>query len=289
MDIVALDPSHIEAVVTLYQRAIRSVPHCRFVPSRQACISALQSAAAERGPLFVAVDAGVPRGFAALNDHGETVEGWRTAEITALFIDDVVAGNPLLDAVTTWAHAREVQRLFAFPATHFHCPFPGYNGGWDGLSDRVRLVAQLLTRRGFTPFHRELHMEYAGARHASAPLSAPQGIRVVQRTAAQGQVVAAAFNAEREVGICEYSRVTRISDAPGAEKWGFVWNLEVAKAERRRGIGRYLLSFALTELSEQECCGVWLTTEAGNWPAQTMYLALGFVVVDGSTCFRKDL
>jgi ribosomal protein S18 acetylase RimI-like enzyme len=289
MDIAALDPSHIEAVVTLYQRAIRSVPHCRFVPSRQACMSALQSAAAERGPLFVAVDAGVPRGFAALNDHGETVEGRRTAEITALFVDEIDAGDLLLDAVATWAHAREVKRLLAFPATHFHCPFPGYNGGWDGLSDRVGLVAQLLTRHGFTPFHRELHMEYAGAWYPSGPLSAPQGIRVVQRTVAQGQVVAAAFDGEREVGECVYSPLTRISDGPGAEKWGFVWNLEVVEAERRRGIGRYLLSFALTELCAQQCRGVWLTTEAGNWPAQALYLALGFVVVDGSSCFHKDL
>jgi ribosomal protein S18 acetylase RimI-like enzyme len=289
MHIVALEPAHIEAVVTLYQRAIRSVPHCRFVPSRQAFLTALQHAAAEPGPVLVAVDAGVPRGFAALSDRGETVEGRRTAEITALFVDEVDAGNLLFDAVATWAQARGIQRLFAFPATHFQCPFPGYNGGWDGLSDRVGLVAQLLARRGFIPFHRELHMEYAGAWYPSGPLWAPQGIRVIQRTATRGQVVAVAFDGEREVGECVYSPVTRISDAPGAEKWGFVWNLEVAKAERRRGIGRYLLSFALTELSTQECRGFWLTTGAGNWPAQAMYLALGFVVVDGSTCFHKDL
>jgi ribosomal protein S18 acetylase RimI-like enzyme len=49
------------------------------------------------------------------------------------------------------------------------------------------------------------------------------------------------------------------------------------------------MSFALTELGAQEYGGVWLTTGAGNWPAQAMYLALGFVVVDGSTCFHKDL
>jgi ribosomal protein S18 acetylase RimI-like enzyme len=289
MHSVALDPSHIEAVVTLYQRAIRSVPHCRFVPSRQAFTTALQRTAAERGPLLVALDAGVPRGVAALNDRDETIEGRRTAEITALFVDEIDAGDLLLDAVATWAHAREVKRLLAFPATHFHCPFPGYNGGWDGLSDRVGLVAQVLTRHGFIPFHRELHMEYAGAWYPSGPLSAPQGIRVVQRTVAQGQVVAAAFDGEREVGECVYSPLTRISDGPGAEKWGFVWNLEVVEAERRRGIGRYLLSFALTELCAQQCRGVWLTTEAGNWPAQALYLALGFVVVDGSSCFHKDL
>src|SRR4051794_31753855 len=219
MDIVALEPSHIEAVVTLYERAIRSVPHCRFVPSRQALISALQRAATEGGPLLVAVDGGVPRGVAALNDHAETVEGRRTTAITALFVDEAGAGNLLLDAVAIWAQAHGIKRLFAFPATHFHCPFPGYNGGWDGLFDRVGLVAQLLTRHGFMPFHRELHMEYAGAWHPSGPLSPPQGIRVAQRTAAQGEVVAAAFDREREVGECVYSPLTRISDGPGAEKW----------------------------------------------------------------------
>jgi ribosomal protein S18 acetylase RimI-like enzyme len=157
------------------------------------------------------------------------------------------------------------------------------------LSDRVGLVAHLLARHGFTPFHRELHLEYTGAWYSPAPVTAPPGISLVRRIEARGQAIVAALGAEREVGTGEYSLLTRISDDPEAAQWGYIWNLEVAEGVRRQGIGRYLMSCALADLSVQGCRGCWLTTEATNWPAQALYLALGFAVVDGSTCFRRDL
>jgi ribosomal protein S18 acetylase RimI-like enzyme len=289
MQIVALEAAHIDAVVALYQRSTRSVPHCRFALGQQVLTAALRRARPEHAPLLVAMEAGVPQGFAALGDHGKTIDGRRTAVVTALFVDQAGAGHLLLDAITAWARARGVQRLIAFPPTHFQCPLPGYNGGWDGLSDRVGLVAQLLARHGFTPFHRELHMECAGAWYPPDPASPQPGISVVRRIEARGQAVAAALSMGREVGTTVYSLMTRISDDQGAAQWGYIWNLEVVEAMRRQGIGCYLMNYALADLRARECRGCWLTTEATNWPAQALYLALGFAVVDSSTCFRKDL
>jgi ribosomal protein S18 acetylase RimI-like enzyme len=289
MQIVTLESAHVDAVVALYRTATREVPHCRFTRNPQALAAVLRHATPEQALVLVATEAGIPLGMVALADQGETVDGRRTAAVTALFVGHMAAGHLLIEAAMAWAQARGVRRLFAFPPTHFHCPVTGYNGGWDGLSDRVGLVGHLLARHGFTPFHRELHLEYTGTWCTPDPIPALPGISVVRRIEARGQAVIAALHEGREAGTCEYSRLTRISDEPEAAQWGYIWGLEVLEGMRRKGIGRYLLHCALSDLSAQGCRGCWLTTDAANWPAQALYLALCFVVVDGSTCFRKDL
>jgi len=57
----------------------------------------------------------------------------------------------------------------------------------------------------------------------------------------------------------------------------------------RRQIARYLLTNALAALAGTGWAGCWLTTGGANWPALTLYLSLGFEIVDTSTCFRKAL
>jgi ribosomal protein S18 acetylase RimI-like enzyme len=289
MQIEALDTAHLDAVVALYRSATRNVPHCRFAPSAQALTDVLRCVTPEHGSFHVAVEAGAPQGFVTLRDRGKTVDGRRTAAVTGLFVDHDRAGRLLLDAAMAWAQARGVQTLLAFPPTHFHCLISGYNGGWDGLSDRVDVAAHVLARHGFTPFHRELHLECAGASYPPEPVTAPPALSVVRRIEAHWQVVVATLDDGREVGSCEYSPVSRISDDPAAAKWGYIWNLDVVTDAQRRGIGRYLVSCAIADLSMQGCHGCWLTTGATNWPAQALYFALGFTVADGSTSFRKKL
>src|SRR5689334_11000112 len=122
MQIVALQPEHLDTLDEIYRRATGQVPHCRFAPSRETIRDALLESAREHTRIFVATDAGVPQGFAALRDNGSTDDGPREAEVTALFVDDATAGQMLLDAVTARAHEVGVKRLVAFPPEHFHGP-----------------------------------------------------------------------------------------------------------------------------------------------------------------------
>jgi GNAT superfamily N-acetyltransferase len=289
MLIVPLEPAHIDAVTALYLRATNEAPHCRFTRNPRALTVALQHAARASGSFLVALEAGIPRGIVALAEQEEMDGGRRTAAVTALFVDHTAAGHLLVEAATTWARARGVQRLLAFPPTHFQCPFTGYNGGWDGLSDRAGLAGHLLACHGFTPFHRELHLEHTGTWWPSDPVPAPPGVSVSRRTDPHGQVVITALREEQDLGTCEYSLLTRISDDPAAAQWGYIWGLGVRAEVRRQGIGRHLMCYALNDLRAQGCHGCWLTTTATNWPAQALYLALRFNVVDGSTCLCKDL
>ena len=45
---------------------------------------------------------------------------------------------------------------------------------------------------------------------------------------------------------------------------------------------------ALGHLRRLGCDTCWLTTGADNWPAQPLYLALGFEIVDCSASYRKS-
>jgi ribosomal protein S18 acetylase RimI-like enzyme len=289
MQIVALQPEHLGALDALYRRVTGSVPHCRFTPSHAALADALLRPVPAGTQIVVAVDGGVPRGFAALLDLGSTDEGQRDAELTALFVDGAQAGQLLLDAAVARARDLGAERLVAFPAEHFHSPIRAHNAGWSGLSDRLGTVAHLLARNGFIPYHRELHLEGTREGYAPAPAPEPPGITFDARSLADGTSVIAAVVREREVASCEYSGLDRISDDPPAAQWGFIWGLWVDEDMRRRGIARYLMYHALADLSRRGCTACWLTTEATNWPAQALYFALGFDVVDGSTSFRKLL
>jgi ribosomal protein S18 acetylase RimI-like enzyme len=150
-------------------------------------------------------------------------------------------------------------------------------------------VARLLAREGFTPYQRELHMACAGRFYPPADAALPPGLTVGPGADDYGNSMLIARQGEQAVGECVYSTLATISPDPGAARWGYIWWLHVAEPLRRRGVARHLLGRAMAHLAEQGCRGCWLTTTADNWPAQRLYLALGFEVVDASTCFRADL
>jgi ribosomal protein S18 acetylase RimI-like enzyme len=289
MQIVPYHPRHGEAVAELYQRATQSLPHCRFMPSQQHIIAALAHPQPEHTQILVAEEGGLARAWAALLDRGADEDGRHEAELTALFVDGAAAGRLLVEAITSEARARGAQRLVAFPPDQLHNPITAYNAGWSGLSDRLTLIARLLARQGFTPFQRELLLEWRGEGAFPAPPAEPPGVSVTTRSGRHGATELAAQVAGEVAGTCEFSTLAAVSDDPAAQRWGYVWGLYVNKGMRRRGLGRFLMLRALAHLSALGCGGCWLTTDATNWPAQTLYLALGFEVVDASTCFRKDV
>jgi ribosomal protein S18 acetylase RimI-like enzyme len=226
-------------------------------------------------------------GFAALLDGGVAEDGTPEAQITALFTRHEEPGQALVDACV--AHVSGARRLLAFPASHRRCPIPAYNAGWDGLSDRLRVVARVLARSGFRPFYRELHLECSGAHFPPPVAPAPTDVAIVERNNASGDLIFAAMAGDEEVGVCVYRTLAHLSDHPEARQWGYVMGLHVAEALRRRGVARHLLTRALRHLADHGCRGCWLTTGADNWPAQPLYLALGFEIVDASACFRKEM
>jgi ribosomal protein S18 acetylase RimI-like enzyme len=280
IQIVQPRAAHAAALREIYLSATARAPHCRFAPGAERFAECLVSPRPTPTRVFVAEEQGAPRGFAALGSV--KIGDAEQDAITALFFARPDAGQALLDA----CEAQASGEVLAFPAEHGRCPITGYNGGWDGLPDRMPAVAQLLARNSYMPYYRELSL--IGDLTAVAPAlgAAPDGLDVRASIGDERQFVLRALDGERELGECHYVTLGHMDDERAA-RTGYVWWLNVAPEARRRGIGRHLMLRTLDHLRGLGCDSCWLTTGAENWPAQPLYLALGFEIVDCSASYRK--
>jgi GNAT superfamily N-acetyltransferase len=286
MEIVPYQPAHLPGIYEAYRQTTANVPHCRFIPSLNYIGHALVQAEHAGATLLVAEDHSDVRGIATLRPVALAKDGVPELEITGCFTPEESTAAVLLEACL--ARAEGARRIVAFPAEHGHCPIPSYNAGWDGLSDKLPWVARVLARHGFAPTYRELHLECAAPHFPPTPMSVPPGITMVAGTE-DGYLAVRAMAGDQEAGICLFMLLSKHSDHPDADAWGYVDWLHVTEAQRRRGLGRHLMTWALWRLWDQGCRGCWLTTGANNWPAQPLYLSLGFEILDTSSSWEKIL
>jgi ribosomal protein S18 acetylase RimI-like enzyme len=289
MDVVSPRREHAPALHRLYLGSVAAAPHCRFTPDAGRFAAELLGAAPSV-PLFspprelellVAEEGGAACGFASFARYKEWEGGERQA-ITALFFEDEAAAAALLRSCE--ALAAGDAELLAFPDTHGKGPVAGYNCGWNGLSDRIPHLARVLARAGYRPYQRELHLSCDLGRLPPGQPSAPAGVELHEEPDERGRLWLRAFAGGRKVGDCVFSTLAQL--APAAGRTGYVWGLGVDEGHRRQGLARCLMGRALTRLAELGCEACWLTTTADNWPAQPLYLSLGFEVVDCSASFR---
>jgi ribosomal protein S18 acetylase RimI-like enzyme len=276
-NIAELRPEQISALYQLYRRQTDGLAHC-LAPSPERFAADL--ARPEAGQILVAEMGGQVRGFAAWRPVTDDDDREINA-VTALFFDEEAAGAALLEACRSAAGPGP---LHAFPQTSGNAPVQGYNAGWDGLSDRLAPQARLLARHGFAPRYRELLL----ACDLEAPFDSPDALHNLRLEAAigsGGNYLQRAWAGEERIGLCIYNTVQGASDDPRAARVGAVYWVWSDDAHRRRGIGRALMLRALAHMRSIGCELCWLGTGADNWPAQALYLALGFAVVDSTASF----
>jgi ribosomal protein S18 acetylase RimI-like enzyme len=274
IETTALRPDHLVALYQLYRTQTAGLPHC--LPPSPARFAA-DLTRPDAGEILVAEAGGRGRGFAAMRVVAD--EDDQEAEaITALFFDDEAAGAALLDACLRRAGPGP---LLAFPQTDHNAPVQGYNAGWDGLSEGLGAQARLLAERGFTPFYRELLL----TRELGAAIHAPEelpGFVLEEGAGDRGGYRQRAWASDERVGLCLYDTLTADSDDPRAARTGIINWVWADERLRRRGIARALTLRALAHLQTLGCKAGYLTTGAENGPAQSLYAALGFVVVDSA-------
>lgn len=284
LQITQPQPMQIGALREIYLAATSAAPHCRFVPDLDRFGACLLGSYTTPRQIFVAEESGTPQGFAALGRLKNETADTENDAITALFFTHAAAGQALLEACESQARPGD---LLAFPDQHNQCPIAGYNGGWDGLPDRIPAVAQLLARSGYTPYHRELHLSCDLSRAVPIQAAALPGVKLESQAGEQPHSFALyAMSGGRKAGECHYITLASIL-GPSAAHIGYIDWLHIEPDSRRRGIGRYLMVQALDDLRRRGCDTCWLTTGANNWPAQPLYLALGFEMVDCSASYRK--
>lgn len=276
-------PAQVAALHEIYVAATALAPHCCYAPDLDRFGTCLLGPHAAPEQIVVAEQDGVPQGFAALGRVKNGTDDIEHDAITALFFTHAAAGQALLETCEARAQPGD---LLASPATHNQCPVAGYNGGWDGLPDRMPAVAQLLARNGYAAYYRELHLACDLGRVVPAQ-AAPPGVDLEVRPGeGEHSFALNAMSGGQKVGQCYYITLAHML-GPSAAHTGYISWLHIEAEARRRGIGRYLMVQALDDLRRRGCDACWLTTGAANWPAQPLYLALGFEMVDCSASYRK--
>ena len=276
---VAPRPRHVDELYHQYTRLTAGVPHC--LPIGEAFFGEQLVRQREATVLVAEDSAGAALGFAAYTAVSDDQENTGDA-VTALFFDNRSVGSALLQEC-----ARRSQHLtLAFPASHGMSPIRAYNAGWNGLSDRLAHVGHVLALAGFTPYYRELSMigDLDAIEHT--PVDVP-GIDIQFFVEEDGSFRQQAIDGEQKSGVCSYYLLARYTDDPRATRIGYIDGLWVPERARRRGIGRALMLHALAHVRALGCTECWLTTGADNWPAQPLYLALGFAFVDCSASFKR--
>lgn len=272
-------PEHIPAIYKLYAAQTAELPHCLL--SSQSRFAA-DLTRPEVGQILVAEAEGAVSGFAVLRPVTDDQDREADA-VTALFCADEAAGAALLEACVQQARPGLV---LAFPQSHGNAPVQGYNAGWDGLSDRLRVQARVLAQCGFVPYYRELLL--ARGLDGEVGEARPSGEVAFEGGASEhGGYRQRAWLGGERVGLCLYATAAGTSDDPRAARTGYVHWLWTDEATRRRGVARELMRRALAHLRSLGCERCWLGTGADNWPAQTLYLAQGFVVVDSTVSFLR--
>jgi ribosomal protein S18 acetylase RimI-like enzyme len=280
------EPNHIPALYEVYRTVTAALPHCRFYPSVEHFGHSLSHPAQVGMRVLVAEEDGTAVGFASLWPTKRAEDGVEEAQITSLFARSEVVVEELLRATT--ALVSSVERLVAFPSDHGRCVVPSYNADWSALSDRLPGVARVLARHGFVPYYRELLLELASTYFPPMVTPLIDEVALAPRIEEHEHILVAR-NGENEGGVCVYRTSAHLTDHPESGRWGYIDWLHVQPPLRRRGLARALLTHSLNNLAAEGCGGCWLTTRADNWEAQSLYLTLGFEIVDSTASFRRVL
>lgn len=289
MNVLPLNSDHLPELYSIYRTVTARAAHCRFVPSFERFSLALSEPRYSATKLFVAEEQGKALGFAAFEPRSPTENDLSRASITALFSEHEEVAQTLLQELLKLADQFQIQQLEAFPEHHFHCPVPGYNAGWDALSDTMPMIARVLARNGFVPTYRELLMICDFKRFPPSDGEVPEGLSLRKRVPAMGGWELLPYIDQQRVGSVHYDTLARLVDSEDANKVGYIWGISVIQPMRRRGIARYLTRRVMTHFYELGCSECWLSTGAQNFPAQPLYLSLGFEVADTTVSFRRLL
>jgi ribosomal protein S18 acetylase RimI-like enzyme len=271
--ITTLHTNHIPALYQLYCATVAGLPHT-FLPSETSFGTALLGYT--KGSIIVAED-GIAQGLAVLTHVTDDQDTEADAIVALLATDAQIAASLISDCLGRANSAC----VLAYPQTHGECPIPGYNAGWDGLSEQLPATAAWLQDAGFTPYYRELLMACDLELLPAVEAQTLAGIRIEAGISSQGSLMQRAWIDEERIGLCFYETLAAYrDDTPQATQIGYVHWLWTEERYRQRGVARELMQHALAQLIELGCTTCWLGTGSENLPAQALYRSFGFGVVD---------
>ena len=299
MEILPYSPELAGGLATAYNRAVAGVPHC-FPVNADGVLAALatnRGQARSDGALrarTVSIALGADRSVQGFIDVGVgTPKPERTEQGVIPFFwyspGYRSAGQALLTAAEQHLRDRGAVSVQAFPQEY---RYPFYHLESAYLSIRIGHVEALLARNGYARTRGEVYLDWPDF---TVPKPVAPGVDVEiapQWSDRQGRLPGVKLLAVRngeELGVCECESCGEFTRAPEAQDWFYTAWLGVAERVQGRGLGRYLLQRALTEMHGAGYRHAAISTALNNHRAYLFYSNFGYRTVDWTYGWSRRL
>lgn len=189
------------------------------------------------------------------------------------------AGQAVLEKAEAYLKAYDVAQNFAFSAD---CRYRFYHFENACLSDGLDHVQALLGLNGYRRCSGEVFLAWEDYSVTPTPSRLPVTFSIDLKQG-RGQfpncVVYVRLDGE-EIGECESVSGGEFSNHPDAQDWLHTVGLDIKDAFQGKGLGRYLLQYALQEMYKIGYCHAAISTHWENYRAFLFYSNRGYRVVD---------
>jgi ribosomal protein S18 acetylase RimI-like enzyme len=299
IEITAYEPEMAEDLVSVYNRAVDSVPHC--YPATLEDFGAALSPAAGQGvsherlhseAAFVARDQGSLLGF--VNVAVERPKGEEEVERGVIrFLcyprGERGLGQSLLGAAEEYLRERGIAEVLVH---HQDYRYRFYHFEHAYLSDRLEHVQALLAFNGYEKCAGEVFLDwpdYDPPQPATVDFPTEIAVEWREGRGARPGVRVRALGEGRQLGECVCLSGGEWSDEADAQDWFHVVWLGIEDAVQGRGLGRHLLQRTLMELHGRGYRHACISTHWDNPRALLFYSNYGFHMVDWTYGFRREL
>jgi GNAT superfamily N-acetyltransferase len=292
MEILPYEPAMAERLTTVYNSAIRGVPHCYPVSTTVLTTALEEDGGLRERQVLVAIESQSIVGFAhvgvGFRERDESPERG-LIQFLCYAPGHRRAGQALLHAAEDHVRAHGMCQLVAF---HQRYRYPFYHLQNAYLSDRLGQVAALLGYNGYRRVAGEVFLDwpnYAPLEPPPAGVPAEMTVEWVPGRGARPGLLVRARQGERDVGACKCVSCAEYTTAEEAQDWLFVLWVGVETDQQGKGLGRHLLRRALYEMHGAGYRHASISTAVDNYRAALFYTNLRFHVVDWTYGLARDL
>jgi len=286
-------------LASLYNVAIRDLPHCYPVSPEEFAITLSPTSeidrnaarleeqvvlAAREGTTLIGL---IHLGRARPNEQGQPGPGvlrffWYARGHRQTGVDLLAAAD---EQFQRWG-ARRVQ------AFHYDYHYPFYHVQHVHLSAYLDHVQALLGMAEYHPGGSQINLDWPNFEPVTpAPTTVPVEI-ALEWEAGRGirpNLAVHAHQGDKEVGLCVCLSLGERSSAPEAQDWVYTVWLGVDEGSRVQGLGRHLLQRALQEMYGIGYRHATICTIGDNYRAYLLYSNNGYRAVDWTYTWEREL
>ncbi|NIM07310.1 MAG: GNAT family N-acetyltransferase [Armatimonadetes bacterium] len=302
MEILQFQPDMADGLARCYSDIVSHVPHCQAVTAETfSSMEQLATPACREEALLAASEKGEVAGFVHVGIALPPSKEWDLQNEPGVirFLSyrpgERRIGEALLQAAEKWA--RERSRT-AIAAWYWNYRYPFYHLPHALLSDRLGHIHSLFGMAGYAAKEGEVFFEWQDF-NPPAPVKPPLEFQLQIEWQEQvehdpheygrGGVVVKAIHKGKWLGQCNILHMNDKSSCSKAPEWSFCDNLAVEQPIQGKGVGRFLLATALTEMRDAGCRHTAISTNATNHRAYLFYTNFGYRFLDRTFWFHKEL